>query len=130
MLPARIPKRPKRESRWRSQAHTAHVRSFCCAFCGSATNIEAAHVRMNSGTGMSQKPDDWLTTPLCSGPFSNIDGQLGCHQMQHGVGEPEFWQKYFNKHGQSVWQLIEELIASSPKRGEILRVRKERALAA
>lgn len=126
MLPARIPKKPKRSTRWRSQAHTAYVRSFCCAMCGSSTNVIAAHVRINSGAGGAQKPDDWLTVPLCDGPFSNIDNQLGCHQVQHSIGEGTFWTSYKQKHGQSVWQLLAEIRGTSPKRFEIVKVMKER----
>jgi hypothetical protein len=57
-LPPRIPKKAKRATRWRSQAHLAFVRSFACANCGSMVSIEAAHVRLGSGAGMGTKPDD------------------------------------------------------------------------
>lgn len=126
MLPRRIPKPAKRASRWRSQAHTGYVRGFACAMCGSTTNVVAAHVRLRSGTGGSQKPDDWLTAPLCDGPFSNIGGQLGCHNVQHTIGEETFWERYQQKHGQSVWQLLGELQDASPKRHEITKVQRER----
>jgi hypothetical protein len=89
-------------------------------------NVEAAHVKMGAHTGLSQKGDDWLTVPLCAGPFSNIDGEVGCHNVQHGMSEPAFWELYANKHKQTVWQLIDELIAGSPKRLDILAIRKER----
>jgi hypothetical protein len=127
MLPPRLLKKQKRASRWRSQAHTKHVRSFACAMCHSTTNVVAAHYRTGSGAGAGQKPDDWLTTPLCEGPFSSIDGKLGCHDSQHGTSEPAFWSHYEAKHGQTVHQLIEALIASSPKRAEIQAIRRERA---
>ena len=126
MLPRRIPKATKRASRWRSQAHTAFVRGFACAMCGSTTNIEAAHVRMGSGAGISQKPDDWRTAPLCAGLHSNADGMLGCHNRQHIVGEPIFWGEYEAAHGQSVEQLLDELIKASPKRREIEHERSTR----
>ena len=126
MLPRRIPKEPKRESRWRSPAHTSFVRGFACAMCGSTMNIEAAHVRMGSGAGMGQKPDDWRTVPLCAGPYSNVCQNLGCHDRQHMNGEPIFWQQYQEQHGQSVEQLIEELIAASPKRRDIEAIRSTR----
>ena len=125
MLPRRIPKEPKRESRWRSPAHTSFVRGFACAMCGSTTNIEAAHVRMGSGAGMGQKPDDWRTVPLCAGPNANELQQLGCHDRQHIIGEPAFWHQYIKRHGQSVEQLIEELIAASPKRRDIEAIRSK-----
>jgi hypothetical protein len=130
MLPPRIPKKSRRATRWRSPAHTKHVRSFACAMCHSTTNVVAAHFRFGSDAGTGEKPDDWLTTPLCDGPFSNIDGKTGCHRVQHAMGEQSFWRDYARRHGQTVHQLIEALIASSPKRKEIERVRKERAHAA
>ncbi len=125
-LPARIPKEAKRESRWRSPAHTTFVRGYACAMCGSKTNREAAHVRMGSGAGMGQKPDDWRTVPLCKGPYANIEGLLGCHDRQHIIGEPEFWRQYEEGHGQTVEQLLDELCAASPKRAEISRAKRER----
>jgi hypothetical protein len=120
ILPNRIQKVRRRESRWRSQAHCKHVRSFACANCGSTCNVECAHLRMGSGAGLGQKPDDWNTAPLCG-------GGMGCHAKQHTIGEPKFWQLYAQKKGHTVHQLIEELIRTSPKRAEIEHIRKERA---
>jgi hypothetical protein len=122
ILPNRIQKARRRESRWRSQAHTKHVRSFACANCGTTANVEAAHYRFGSHTGMGQKPDDWRTTPLCGGPE-------GCHTRQGMIGEPKFWADYAKKKGHTVHQLIEELIRTSPKRAEIERIRRERETA-
>lgn len=123
MLPRRIPKPAKREQRWRSQAHTTWVRGFACCVCGSMTNIEAAHVRLGSNTGMGQKPDDWRTVPLCAGLHSDIDDQLGCHNRQHITGEATFWRTaQIDPEA-----LIKELIAASPKRADIVRVQKERS---
>lgn len=122
MLPRRIPKPGKRQHRWRSTAHRDWIRGFACCVCDSSTNIEVAHVRMNSGAGIGQKPDDWRTLPLCAGPNSNKGRQLGCHNRQHIVGEKTFWAD------RDVEALIEEFIAASPKRAEIEKVRKERAL--
>lgn len=121
-LPRRIPKPAKRATRWRSPAHTTWVRGFACCVCGSMTNIEAAHVRLGSNTGLGQKPDDWRTVPLCAGPHADIDGMLGCHNRQHVIGEATFWR------GASVDQeaLIRELIAASPKHQEIERIQRER----
>lgn len=130
MLPQRIPKKPKRATRWRSQAHCSHVRKFACAMCGSMTNVVAAHVKLGAHTGASQKGDDWLTTPLCDGPFSNIDGELGCHNRQHIIGEQTFWNEYADRHGQSVERLLSELCATSPKRHEIEQLVRERRDAA
>lgn len=118
-LPARIPRKPKMATRWRSQAHLSFVRSFVCANCGAMNEREAAHVRINSGAGIGQKPDDWRAVPLCG-------GLAGCHAVQHRIGEPEFWAIYERAHGQSVEQLIADLITASPKRFEIEQIRRER----
>jgi hypothetical protein len=126
MLPQRIPKPQKRASRWRSQAHCNFVRGFACAMCGSRTNTVPAHYRLGSGAGAGQRPDDWRTTPLCEGPHANADGQLGCHNRQHVIGERTFWQQYEALHGQTVDQLLAELIQASPKRAEIQRIQRER----
>lgn len=119
MLPRRIPKSAKRASRWRSQAHSSFVRGYACAMCDSTANIEAAHVRMGSGAGMGQKPDDWRMVPLCGGPD-------GCHAAQHRLGEETFWFEYRAGHGQDVERLVAELIRHSPKRHEIEQVIRER----
>lgn len=115
-LPRRIPKPAKRASRWRSQAHITFVRGYACCRCGETSNVQAAHVRLGSGAGIGQKPDDWRTVSLCgsSGVFE------GCHQLQHRIGEERFWR------GTDVGALIEEFIKASPKRAEIERVRKDR----
>jgi hypothetical protein len=110
ILPPRIPKKAKRSSRWRSQAHLAFVRSRACAMCGSTSYIEAAHVRFGSGAGMGSKPDDFLAVGLCN----------PCHRRQHEVGERTFWR------GVALADLIEAYCKASPKRFEIEQVRKER----
>lgn len=110
MLPQRIPKKPKRASRWRSQAHCNHVRGYACCNCGSTAGIEVAHVRKGSGAGMGQKPDDWHAVSLCR----------DCHQRQHTVGEDTFW-------GERDPQLIALAFCKvSPKRHEIEAVKRER----
>jgi hypothetical protein len=112
MLPARVPKKPKRATRWRSQAHCNFVRSHGCCACGSTSGIEVAHVRNGSGAGVGQKPDDWRTVSLCR----------DCHALQHSIGEPRFWR------GERVdpEALIAEFIKASPKRHEIEQIRRER----
>jgi hypothetical protein len=112
-LPTRIPKPKKRASRWRSQAHLSFVRKHACANCGSMVNIEAAHVRLGSESGVGQKPDDFRAVSLCG-------GFAGCHTKQHLVGERTFWR------GRDVETLIAEFIKASPKRHEIEAVMKER----
>lgn len=129
MLPRRTTVATRRSLRWRSPAHTKWVSGFACCMCGSATNVVAAHVRLGSHTGMGQKPDDWRVAPLCDGPNSNIDKQLGCHNRQHIIGEWTFWEQYEQEHGQTVEQLLDELAAKSPKAGEIRKARQERLAA-
>ena len=110
-LPRRIPKVPKRASRWRSQAHTNWVRSHECCIPGcKGTPIEAAHVRNGSGAGMGQKPDDFRTVSLCKAH----------HVRQHNTGEETFWR------GIDVEQLIAEFCIFSPRAAEIKRVKAER----
>jgi hypothetical protein len=118
ILPRRIPKEPKRASRWRSQAHCNFVRSHACCIpkCGNWTPIQVAHVRNGSGAGIGQKPDDWRTVSLCR----------DCHDMQHRVGEETFWRT----SGVNVEDMILEFIKASPKRHEIEAILRERENAA
>jgi hypothetical protein len=116
ILPSRIPKAPKRASRWRSQAHCNFVRSHeCCVFECSGRPIEVAHVRIGSGAGMGQKPDDWRTVSLCSEH----------HAEQHRIGEETFWLRRLGLS--RIEELVEAFIKASPKRAEIERERKERS---
>jgi 5-methylcytosine-specific restriction endonuclease McrA len=112
MLPKRIPKTPKRESRWRSLAHCNFVRSHACSVCGAMSPIEVAHVRIGSGAGMAQKPDDWNTVSLCK----------PCHQSQHHVGERTFWKAA----GIDPTALAEAFAKASPKAAEIRAKKVER----
>lgn len=114
MLPPRIRKEPKRATRWKSPAHRDFVRSHACCKCGSTAAIEFAHVRLGSGAGMGQKPDDWRGVGLCG-------GSAGCHARQHREGERTFWGDMSKAEA-----LIEAFIKASPKRSEIERVRRER----
>ncbi len=77
--------------------------------------IEAAHVRMGSGAGMGQKPDDWRLVSLC----------VECHRSggasaQHNQGERTFWK------GVNVEALIAAFIAASPRRRQIEQAQQER----
>lgn len=108
-LPRRIPKEPKRASRWRSQAHCNFVRSHACSACRAVAAIEVAHVRNGSGAGLGQKPDDWRTVSLCR----------DCHCKQHQVGEQTFWFAA----GVEVEALIDAFCKASPKAMEIRKVR-------
>lgn len=118
-LPPRIPKKAKRSSRWRSTAHCNFVRSHACSVCHSTEAIEVAHVRMGSGAGMGQKPDDWRTVSLCR----------KCHAEQHRIGEDSFWGEWWSDDGTHGWdrgnpyELIEAFCKASPKAAEIRAVR-------
>jgi hypothetical protein len=118
-LPRKIPKAPKRSSRWRSQAHCNFVRSHACSNCDSLAGIEVAHVRIGSGAGMGQKPDDFRTVSLCR----------DCHMRQHSIGEATFWGEHFNRVGRNVHSLVEAFCKASPRAAEIRQVRQERELA-
>ena len=120
-LPSRLDRKPKRESRWRSTAHCNFVRGHACANCASRAAIEVAHVRIGSGAGMGQKPDDWRTVSLCH-ECHNGGGSLS----QHRMGEPAFWEDYRRRTGETVEQLIQAFIAASPKRREIEAIQRER----
>jgi hypothetical protein len=112
MLPRRIPKPTKRASRWRSQAHAAFVRGHeCCVPGCNGRPIEFAHVRMGSGAGIGQKPDDWRGVSLCAEH----------HRRQHNIGEEAFWRK-LDPEG-----LIADFIKESPRRHQIEQAMKERA---
>ena len=113
MLPKRIPKPAKRASRWRSQAHCSFVRSHACSNCEETIGIEVAHVRMGSGAGMGQKPDDWNTVSLCK----------ACHAWQHRYGEQSFWKEALV----DPIALAAEFAKASPKASEIARIKRERA---
>lgn len=117
-LPKRIPKKAKQSTRWKSTAHRNFVRSHACCMCGSVGPIEVAHVRIGSGAGMSQKPDDWRTVSLCQ----------ACHQSQHSVGERTFWEDYESRHQQTVDELVDDFAKQSPKAQEIRQAKRKREL--
>lgn len=118
-LPQRIPKKAKRASRWKSTAHRDFVRSHACCNCGTLCNIEVAHVRIGSGAGMGQKPDDFRCVSLCH----------DCHQSdQHLNGERSFWDAYKQQTGQDIETLLAEFAAQSPRANEIRQVLRERGL--
>lgn len=113
-LPRRMPKSPKRSSRWRSISHCNFVRSHNCVVPGcDGRPIEVAHVRNGSGAGMGQKPDDFHTISLCQGH----------HDTQHQIGEISFAKRY----GIDLHALADEFAKASPKSAEIARIKRERA---
>jgi len=116
MLIRKLPKKEKRTGRFRSQRHLRHVRSHYCINCDASAPIEAAHVRLGSGAGMGQKPDDYIAVALCK----------TCHDLQHTMGEQSFWEAYYNAKGHGAHYVIEAFIRSSPVRHEIQLHRQER----
>lgn len=74
--------------------------------------IEVAHVRLGSGAGTGQKPDDWRTVSLCRDH----------HAEQHRVGERTFWK------GFDIEALIDAFCNTSPKAHEIRQAKAERRL--
>lgn len=110
-FPARLPKKQKRDSRWRSPKHRAFVRDHECSNCAGRAGIQFAHYRLGSGAGMGQKPDDYLGTSLCG----------DCHDRQHAVGEETFWA------GKNVDAIIRNFIRTSPVRAEIERHQREKS---
>lgn len=104
MLPPRIAKKSMgagQETRLRSPAHLAFVRSHQCCVpgCGLAP-IEAAHVRTETGGGMGMKPGDDWTISLCATH----------HNEQHRIGEKSFE----TKHSIDMKALAREFAAASP----------------
>ncbi len=110
----KLPKKAKRETRFRSQRHLKHIRSHACVVCDAEAPIEAAHVRLGSDGGMGSKPSDFYAVALCGGPE-------GCHQRQHTMGERSFWARF------DVAAIIAEFIRTSPVRAEIDAHRRDNA---
>jgi len=93
MLPPRRPKtrKPPRQRKV-SRVCLPHrkwvVREFGCAGCGAFGTddepLQAAHLRLQTGGGMSLKPSDRWVLPLCA----------KCHTgEQHQKGERTFWDR-------------------------------------
>lgn len=79
----------QKEPRVRDNKRLAWLRTQPCVICG-AINTEAAHIRVGSinhekrPTGMSEKPSDKWTLPLCNEH----------HREQHSMAELAFWKQY------------------------------------
>ena len=80
--------------------------------------IEAAHVRIGSGAGIGQKPDDWRAVGLCKWH----------HARQHSIGEETFWREYAESGQGDVESLIAQYVAASPRASEIRAIQRERGL--
>jgi hypothetical protein len=111
----KLPKKAKREIRFRSQRHCTHSRGHACVNCDATAPIEVAHVRIGSGAGMGQKPHDFLAVSLCR----------SCHQLQHTMGEISFWMAFASDKGFTVHRVMEEFIRTSPVRAEIEQHRRD-----
>jgi len=70
-----------RNPRLTDAEHLEAIRQCPCLRCGQDPCGEAAHVRMDSSTGLGLRPGDDRAVPLCH----------GCHMDQHAVGELSFW---------------------------------------
>ncbi len=76
----------QREPRQKDNKHLDFIRSLPCCICGGI-NTEAAHIRVGSinhgkrETGMSEKPSDKWTVPLCNEH----------HREQHDAGNELVW---------------------------------------
>jgi len=78
----------QRMPRVKAPLHLELIRGCPCLACGnSSSRNEAAHVSMSNttlgkrGRGIGMKSDDCWVVPLCK----------RCHELQHGNGEPIFW---------------------------------------
>jgi hypothetical protein len=93
-----IERAPKRE--W--PRHRKFVRSHeCCVKNGMCCGpIEAAHVRVGTDGGISQKPSDWWLVSLCHSH----------HAQQHVIGEASFEKT----HGIDMKKLAAEFAKASP----------------
>ncbi len=98
-------KKTKKGPQIRCAGHLQWVRGHECSIIGQhkcTGGIEAAHVRRGTDGGMSVKPSDIWSLPLC------FDG----HDEQHTIGEASFEKKY----GIKMKAIAERLAATSPHR--------------
>ena len=69
-----------------SEKHRKFVASFPCVVCGNNTQVQCCHIRSipkvgNVGKGVR---DDAYCIPMC----------FTCHNLQHEIGELEFFGKF------------------------------------
>ena len=69
-----------------SVKHQKFVASFRCVVCGKDTQVQCCHIRSipkvgNVGKGIR---DDKYCIPMC----------FTCHNLQHQIGELEFFEKF------------------------------------
>lgn len=114
-LPRRIPKKPKRTGRWKSQAHRDFVRSHECIVPGCTRRpIEVAHLRNGTDAAAGRKASDWFTVSMCGG----IEGH---HAEEHNLGEESFQKKY----GINLHALAAMFAAASPRAFQIQLAKQE-----
>ena len=83
--------RERKPQPWeRSKDHLAFVRQLPCCTCERTPPNEAAHLRNETDGSTARKPSDRFTVPLCGDWYNH----LGCHGMQHKMGEGSFWSMY------------------------------------
>ena len=107
MIPRRRPRKRmclKQPNVVRCPAHLQFVRGFDCSIKGLNGHVcdgkvEAAHVRTGTDGGMSMKPSDCYTIPLCH----------YAHSEQHRIGEDAFEKEY----GISMRGIADKLAARS-----------------
>ena len=68
-----------KHKQWRDEKWLLAQREMACVYSGHS-EVEVAHVRAGSHTGMSQKPHDHYTMPL----------RFDLHRQQHGMSEVAF----------------------------------------
>ena len=74
-------KAAQKDTRWRSEAYLAWVRSLPCCVCGATTGIAAHHlVGMWQVSGMGLKASDSLAMPACDPIYGH---GRDCHQQIH-----------------------------------------------
>ena len=102
-LPPLLPKKPRRSSRVRCEAHLRWIRKHACCVPGcDGTIIEAAHVRVGTDGSMGEKPSDKWAISLC----------WQHHRISHSHGEMSFE----SDHNLDLKALAEEFAQRSPYR--------------
>lgn len=73
--------RKKRKRKGEDKDYLAWIRTQPCARCGQQAPSEPAHQRCLGHGGISMKPPDRETIPLCN----------GCHRLEHTMGAVWLW---------------------------------------
>lgn len=70
-----------------SRSHADFIRSLPCCCCGAPPRSEQAHIRTGTDGGMSLRPSDRYSVPLC--PSCHRTGPNPQHQTK--LSEAEWW---------------------------------------